>query len=231
MAMGLIDVKLKRHYGFLEVLDRTFCVESFLKVGAANRIILSNSFFVRKSSRLSTTEHILVLNIFNMFMQKGVKENLFDFEVPRMRKPGSSLSHVFEIFNRVNLKGFRLSNFMYMLLAVHLPRVVGVSERSTTFSSSIVLPDFGVYPEKLDEYVELYPQYGPILKKVGFLRALPQGGMLAMIPFSSYMFKHTYVSSLFDSEWSARIEFYCLSNRVDVEFEKLFCSFFKFYSL
>lgn len=227
MDRYLTGIKLKRYYGFTEFLKKTSFIESAIKVDG--RCALKDVFFLKISGRPSNSDYLLILSLFNVFIKRGLKDTLLGFYIPGAKKPGNSIARLFEIFGCIDLVDFRLANFIYMLLVVYIPRIIGNMDRLSAFSSLAIFPDFGAYPEKLDEYTKEYPQYSALLKKTGFIRPLENKGLLLLVPLSSYMLKHLYVSSIFEMDWSVRLEFYCLFDRAGLMRVPLFYSFLKFY--
>lgn len=229
MGKGFIRTKLKRYFGFTESMNGMLLVEGILKIGIHPSCQPCGVAFLKISGKPSNSEYLLVLNLFNAFLKNAsTKRALLDFRIPRLRKPANSLVRVFEVFGRVSLNNFRLLNFMYMLLVMYIPRVLGASGHSVSFTTSAVFPDFSAYPKELNNYTRLYPQYGALLKKTGFSRFLRPFNLLTIVPFSSYMLKHLYISSIFEYDWTARVEFYWLSNKArSAAHTSLFYSFFK----
>lgn len=229
MDKKFICTKLKRYYGFTESMNGMLFVENILKTGICPGYQPPGVAFLRVSGKPSNSEYLLVLNLFNAFLKSNkVRRTLLDFRISKLRKPANSLGRLFEVFGCMKLDNFRLLNFMYMLLVVYIPRIFGALDRSVSFTISAIFPDFSICPERLGSYTRSYPQYGTLLKKTAFARFLLPSDLLTIIPFSSYVFKHLYTSSIFEDDWSTQVEFYWLASKTqNTVSTPLLYSFFK----
>lgn len=208
-SLNLPALNLTHDYAVENYLVRDgFAYESMLKgIGYRMRIPCDVHFNVL-GRKAMTYEYILALTIFNSFLGLGGRNFLFRFRpMWTAKKSGSLVDFLSSARFYFRYWVEQPYGFFYFYFFFYLPRLMSLGENTGSFSQVAIFPNFEHYPEEFDRFSKKYPHYSPLFRRLGLV-TFEERALLLTVPFSSYMFKNAYVSTIIDEDWSFKVNIY-----------------------